>query len=98
MILSIVQGLFGFLLLFFLPGFLITLVAFKTITLLERICLSVVLSLGIAILIGLFLGGSSSLIGLTGGITEFNVWFYQGLVTTILFCIYLAKERPFLTK
>lgn len=65
----------GFLL--FIPGYLLTLIILKKINNLERIALSVGLSISFAILLGLILGYSSSI-----GITSFNLW-----ISYILFCV-----------
>ena len=55
MILQIIQIVFGLLFSLFIPGFLLTLIFFKELDLIEKIGLGMVLSICIDIALGLFL-------------------------------------------
>tara|TARA_Y100000310_G_C20570100_1_gene757573 strand:- start:187 stop:483 length:297 start_codon:yes stop_codon:yes gene_type:complete len=91
MILEILHAIIGLSFGLFIPGFLLTLVLFKKINPLERIVISVGLSIGIDILIGLFLGANKTMKEITGGITELNIWLYLIFISVILGVIYLAR-------
>ena len=94
---SILQVILGLVLALFLPGFLLTKLLFDDLKTLELIVLSLVFSLVIDIVLGLFLGASEYMADLTGGITEFNLWFYLVTITIILGFSLLAK-KDFLSK
>ena len=76
MILHILQIIFGLVFALFIPGFLLTLIFFKELELIEKIGLAFVLSICIDIFVGLFLGYNETMKNITGGITSKNVWLY----------------------
>lgn len=93
MILAIIRAIIGALFAFFIPGFLIVLIFFKELNKLQKVALAVVLSIIIAVAIGIFLGYNETMKNLTGGVTAYNVWVYELVVSGILLVIYLLKER-----
>ncbi len=90
MILDILHAIIGLAFGLFIPGFLLTLILFKKIDLLERIALAIGLSIAIDVLVGLFLGANKTMKDITGGITEVNVWLYLVFVSVIFGFIYVA--------
>lgn len=89
----ILRIIFGLLFALFIPGFLLALIFFKELELIEKIALGFVLSICVDIFLGLFLGYNETMKNLTGGITAFNVWVYLSIITLMLFAIYIYKER-----
>jgi uncharacterized membrane protein len=90
---NLIQVVFGLILALFLPGYLIARTFFRELSELERVALAFVLSISIDIFLGLFLGYNETMKNITGGITAFNLWVYLGLITVILFSVYLYKEH-----
>ncbi len=88
------QIFFGLLFSLFIPGFLLTLIFFKELELIEKIGLAFVLSICVDIALGLFLGYNEYMKNLTGGITAANVWGGLLAVSFVLLAVYLVKERP----
>ena len=68
----------------FLPGYLVTLLLFKKLDLPERIFLAILFSACIDIAIAVFLGYNLAAKNFTGGMTQQNVWIYNGSLTIIL--------------
>jgi len=95
MIFEILHAIAGLVMGLFIPGFLLTLILFKELDLLERIALSIGLSIAIDIFVGLFLGANKTMKMITGGITEFNVWFYLVVVCVILLFIFVLQWTNF---
>jgi len=93
MILHIIQIIVGLLISLFIPGFLVSLIFFKELEIIEKVGLGFVFSICIDIIIGLFLGYNESMKNFTGGITSFNLWIYLGTITIILFVVYAKKEN-----
>ena len=58
---------------FFIPGFLITYILFPKVQIYEKILLSILLSIGFYIIIGLILGFNETMKNLTGGLTSYNL-------------------------
>ena len=92
MLFTIINVLFGILFTLFIPGFILTKLLFKDLKYLEQFLLSIVFSLIISISLGLFLGANETMANITGGITEFNLWFYMILLTIILSGAYFIKK------
>lgn len=90
MILQTLQIIIGLLFGLFIPGFLLTLSLFKKIDLLERVALSIGLSIAVDVFVGLFLGANKTMKDITGGITEFGVWLYLVAVSVIFIFIYIT--------
>ena len=90
MILQLLHIMVGLLFGLFIPGFLLTLILFKKIDLLERIALSIGLSIAVDVFVGLFLGANQTMKEITGGITEFGVWLYLIAVSIIFILIYIT--------
>lgn len=93
MILEIIHAILGLVFTLFLPGFLLTKIIFRDIDILETIAFSVVFSIAFSIALELFLGANKTMYDLTGGITEFNLWFYEIGFTIIFFCIFLVVQN-----
>lgn len=91
MIIEIFHAIIGLSFGLFIPGYLLTLILFKKIDILERIALAIGLSISIDVLVGLFLGANKTMKEITGGITEFNVWFYLIFVSLALGVVYLFQ-------
>jgi len=87
-----IQIIFGILFAFFIPGFLLTLLLFNNLNILEEIAFSISFSLIILLFLGLFLGVNETMANLRGGITEFNLWFYLIFLTILLSGAYLIKR------
>lgn len=93
MIVETIRLVVGVPLVFFLPGYLIMLIFFDELDLLERIGFGSLLSISLTIALGLFLGYNTSMRDLTGGITAMNLWVHLGSITVALTAIYLVKTR-----
>lgn len=93
MILEIIVAIIGTLFALFIPGYLLVLIFFKELKLLQRIVLAIVLSIMIDVAIGIFLGYNENMKNLTGGVTASNVWFYSLIVAAFLLVIYLFTRR-----
>ena len=85
-------ALLGSLLALFIPGYLLTLIFFKELNLLEKIALAITFSIMIDVSIAIFLGYNETMKELTGGITSENVWFYSLIVTGFLFVLYFFTK------
>lgn len=81
----IIFDIIGIFLLVVIPGYLLTLILFKKIDLLEKIAFSVVFSLSINIFIGLILGFLKIF-------NKTNLWIFSLVVTGVLFLYYLKKS------
>ena len=73
MILSTIRVVLGLLFVLFLPGYLLSLILFKRLQTVERICLAVGLSVVIVVFLGFFLTAIGYLTNLKG-ITVISVW------------------------
>jgi len=93
MIFQILKAIAGALFAFFIPGFLLVLIFFKELNKLQKIVLAVVLSIITAVAIGIFLGYNETMKNLTGGVTAYNVWIYELVLSGILLIINLLKEK-----
>jgi len=85
----------------FLPGFLITLIFFREVKILERILLSIAYSIMITIAIAICLGYNEQVKNITGGINSFNMWKWELIITFCLAAITLfiyRKKIPSLLK
>lgn len=98
MVLDILHAILGLAFALFIPGFFLTKIIFKEQELLETIAFSIAFSIGIDIFLGLFLGANETMYQITGGITEFNLWFYIIVITLILGFIYYLKKGLFSRK
>lgn len=94
----ILKMIIGALFAFFIPGYLLVLIFFKELGILQRITLAIVLSIVISVAIGIFLGYNVIMKNLTGGVTAYNVWVYELLISGILFVVYLLKEKDIFKK
>ena len=91
--LDIIHAIIGILFALFIPGYLLTILLFNDLEILERISLAIGLSMCVDILIGLLLGGNKTLMGFTGGITAFNLWIFIGAICVILLALILIKNK-----
>ncbi|MFC1686026.1 hypothetical protein ACFLZZ_03315 [Nanoarchaeota archaeon] len=92
MIIELLHFLIGAAFLLFIPGFLLSLVLFKELDILERIALAMGLSISIDVLLGLILGFNKTMAQFTGGITELTVWIILILLSAIFGFIYYKKK------
>jgi uncharacterized membrane protein len=92
-ILEILQAILGLAFALFIPGFLLTKLIFPKQDILEMLAFSIAFSIAIDIFLGLFLGANEYMADLTGGITEFNLWFYLVTITVVLGFILLARIK-----
>ena len=88
MILEIIVAIIGALFALFIPGYLVTLIFFKELKLLQKIALAITFSIMIDVAIGIFLGYNENMKNITGGVTSGNVWFYSLIVTSFLLVMY----------
>ena len=95
---NIVHAILGLSFGLFIPGFLLTKILFKDQDPLEMVSFSVAFSITIDIFLGLFLGANETMASITGGITEFNIWYYLVIITVILGFIFLLKEKGYFNK
>ncbi len=84
----IIRAAIGFILVFFLPGFVWTLIFFNQINLIERVALSFGLSVA---LVALSVLGSNVLFGVR--VTGFNALVIIGLITALPLVIYYIKRN-----
>ncbi len=98
MILAILRAILGLAFGLFIPGYLLTRLIFKDQEILETIAFSVAFSITIDIFLGLFLGANEIMANITGGITEFNVWYYLILISIFLGFILVLKEKGYLSR
>ena len=92
MILDIIRIILGTLIAIFLPGYLLSLILFKKLKLIERISLAIGLSIFIIVVLGFFLTGISSLTNVKG-ITTNMVWFSLLIICIIFIIIIIAKYK-----
>ena len=86
-------SIIGLLLALFIPGFLITLIFFREVNLLERLMLGITFSIMISIAIGISLGYNKEVREFTGGINPTNVWLWELIITSALLAIALFIHR-----
>jgi len=90
---TFLMTLFGLLFVFFIPGFLITRILFDNIELLEKILLSILMSVGFYVFLGMFLGFNETMKNITGGLSTFNIWIYTIIINSLLLAAYLLKSK-----
>lgn len=83
-----VQAIIGFILLYFLPGFLISLLLFKKRDFLEKIILSIGLSILCNVVFGYILGSFK-------GLTALNLYLLNIILIVVLLVLYRAKFKYF---
>ena len=91
MILEMIRIILGLLFSIFLPGYLLSLILFRKLKIIERICLSVGLSVSILVFLGFFLSGIGYLINIKA-INALSVWFLLLVVCVIFTTILLARK------
>ncbi len=85
-----ITTILGLLFVFVIPGFLITQIVFPKEKILEKIALTVLLSISFYILLGLILGFNEFTYRVTGGLA--NVWLYSIIINIILFIVFFVKR------
>jgi len=83
----------GLLFAMFLPGYFITQIFFREVKLLERMLLSISYSIMITIGVAISLGYNENVKNITGGITSFNLWLWELIITSILGAVLLVINR-----
>jgi uncharacterized membrane protein len=82
----------GLLFIFFIPGFLITIIFFEKSEFLEKAILSVLLSIAFFVFLGVMLGFSETMKNITGGLSSLNLWIYSLGLNLLLFAYYLLRR------
>ncbi|MBT6505251.1 hypothetical protein HOK68_00550, partial [Candidatus Woesearchaeota archaeon] len=90
--LEILHVIFGLIFFMFLPGFFLNKLIFSESEIWETLAFSILFSLAISLLLGLFLGVNETMANLTGGITEFNLWFYMFIIVLLFSFLILIKN------
>ena len=90
-LLGIFQTIAGVLFALFVPGYLAAELIFREMEFKEKAGVGIALSIGIDILIGIFLGYNRRQKEVTGGITAYNAWFYLLVITAVLGTAVLVK-------
>ena len=88
-----ITSIIGLLLALFIPGFLITLIFFREVNLLERLMLGITFSIMISIAIGIGLGYNKNVKDFTGGINTKNVWILELITASVLLVVVLFIHR-----
>ncbi len=83
--------LIGLIFLFFVPGFLIVKILFEDIKILEVVILSLMLSIGFYVFLGVFLGFSELNMKLTGGLSK--TWTYTLVINLALFVVLIYRLK-----
>jgi len=91
MILDIIRIIGGILISMFIPGYLLSLILYKKINIIERICLAFGFSVFIIVFLGFFLTGVSYTFNIKG-ITSLSVWLSLSLVS-IIFALGILVRR-----
>jgi uncharacterized membrane protein len=91
-------SIIGMLFALFVPGFLITLVFFREVGVLERIMLSITFSIMLSIAIGISLGYDKNVKEFTGGINPKNVWMWELINTSVLLIVVVFLHRKKITR
>lgn len=84
MILDIIRIILGILFAIFIPGYLLSLILFKKLKLIERVCIAVGLNIFIVVLLSFFLTAISQFTEITGITTK---WVWLSLITLSLIFI-----------
>lgn len=92
MILDIIRIILGLLTVMFLPGYLLSLILLKKLSLAERLCLAIGLSIFIVVFLGFFLTLVSYL-SKTKGISIFGVWLSLIIICLLLIIALLILHR-----
>jgi uncharacterized membrane protein len=90
---NLVIAIAGTIVSLFLPGFLISLIFFRELKILERAIYSVVISVGIDVALGIALGYDKFQKSITGGISSFNLWYYQFIINAVLLIVIIFLYR-----
>lgn len=90
---NIIHAIIGLAFALFIPGYLLTLILFNKLDIVERMGLAIGLSMCVDVLVGLLLGGSLTMMKLTGGITTSNLWIFIGAISVILLMGVLVKNK-----
>lgn len=94
MILSIIRVIVGIIALF-LPGYLLSIILFKKLKVIERICLAIGLSIFITVFLGFFLTAISYLTNIKG-ITTQSVWLSLLIICIIFIIVIISKYKKIL--
>ena len=86
-----IKAIIGLLFAFIIPGLLLTLIFFNKKELLEKIILTLVLSISFTTLVGLLLGFNELTFRLTGGLK--NLWWFVLFLNLGLLIGYLIKKK-----
>ncbi len=91
-----IQAIIGILFVFVIPGFLLTQIFFKKEKILEKLFLTVLLSITFTVVLGLLLGFNELTFRLTGGLHK--LWVYVIILNVILLGIYVLKQKKLIFK
>ncbi|MFH2021483.1 MAG: hypothetical protein ABIJ34_08790 [archaeon] len=84
--------IFGILLLFVIPGLILARILYPTRSFLEQFISTVLLSILISTVVGLFLGYNQFMARMTGGLTRHNLIVSLLSVSFVLLCILVYKR------
>lgn len=88
---EIIRTALGMLLVFFLPGYLLSVIIIKRLNSVERFCLSIGLSLAIAVMMGINLSAIGYL-SATKAITGRNLWVSLLIICALFSCTILIMH------
>ena len=97
MIIELLHFIIGMAFLLFIPGYLLGLVLFKKLEILERIALAIGLSISIDLVLGLIFGFNKLAAQITGGISELKIWLGLISISLVSFIIYYKKKIQYNT-
>ena len=87
----VIKVILGLLITMFLPGYLLSVILVRKSEIIERICLSIGLSIFIIVVLSFFLTAISYLLNIKG-ITSLSVWLSLLVVCVILFIIIRMRK------
>ena len=93
MIIELLHFIIGIAFLLFIPGYLLSLVLFKKLEILERIALAIGLSISIDVILGLIFGFNKLTAQITGGISGLKIWLGLISVSLVLSVVYYKRNK-----
>lgn len=93
MILEITQIILGIIFFMFLPGWFIVQSFFQDLGKMEKILFSIIISVMLGLVVGVFFGYDRNWAQITGGFTEGSIWLGEIIITIIAGIIYLVSRK-----
>ncbi len=88
-----ITAILGLLFVFVIPGLLLTFIIFPKEKKLEKIILTILLSISFFVVLGLILGFNEFTYKITGGLSSFNIWLYTIIINGLLAVVYFVKHH-----